>query len=78
MPLIQKLPGGHQHGACKDQTKVLGGWEGIRKGMKRQSWSGQGGLCSQSKEVGVFAKCDKKPLEGFKHRNDNTGFIFNK
>lgn len=33
-----KLPGGHQHGACKDQTKVQCGWEGARKG---QSGSGQ-------------------------------------
>lgn len=31
---MQKLPGGHQHGACKDQTKVQGGWEDMRKGVE--------------------------------------------
>lgn len=49
VPLMQKLPGGHQHGACKDQIKVQGGWEDTRKGgyKRRQAGSGQWGPCSQ-------------------------------
>lgn len=42
---------------------------------KRQSGSGQQELYSQSKEFGMFAKSDGRPLESFKQRSDVTEFI---